>query len=368
MRGCTARLVGVLAFLAGETLAQAGMVFNITNQGGATAQMMTGFNEAAALWSAGFDDPITINIRINASPQPAGVIAHADTFYDPYSYTSVREALVNDRTSPDDFSAASNLQLGPAFSMLINRTANNPAGVVSATPYFDTGLGEPGQAGAENNSTVRIPSANAKALGLYPASSAGLDGIITFSNAVSFDFARGNGINASQIDFVGVAAHEIGHMLGFVSGVDTLASNAGAPGLNDNQLKFVTPLDLFRFSSRSIGSGGGLGVIDWADDDASKYFSINGGATPIAEFSTSATFEASHWRNDAGLGIMDPTAMYGELLAISDNDVRAFDAIGYNVTPTPEPSAGLLFALLASRALKRRTIRAECRRCFAATC
>src|SRR2546421_7392776 len=34
---------------------------------------------------------------------------------------------------------------------------SNPNGVVSLTPYFDTGLGGPGQAGPENNSTVRMP-------------------------------------------------------------------------------------------------------------------------------------------------------------------------------------------------------------------
>src|SRR6185295_7999459 len=219
---------------------------------------------------------------------------------------------------------------GSAFSMLINRTANNPNGVVSATPYFDTGLGGPGQAGPENNSTVRITSANAKALGLYPANSAGLDGTVTFNTAASFDFDRSNGINAAQIDFVGVAAHELGHMLGFVSGVDILAGNGTAPGLNGNQLKFVTPLDLFRFSSRSIGAGGGVGVDDWTDDDTAKYFSVDGGATSLAAFSTGTTFEASHWKDNLGIGIMDPTAGAGELLLITNNDRRAFDVIGYN--------------------------------------
>ena len=38
---------------------------------------------------------------------------------------------------------------------------------------------------------------------------------------------------------------------------------------------------------------------------------------------------------------MDPTAGYGELLNISNNDLRAFDVLGY--TLVPEPGTGLLF-------------------------
>ena len=325
--------------------ASAAVSFNFTNGGTATAQMMAGAAQAGALWSAQFHDPITINITINAASYAGGIVAHTDTYYDPYAYTDVRNALLADRLSADDLSSSSALQSGSAFSMLINRTRNNPAGVVSTTPYFDTGLGGPGQAGAENNSTVRIPSANAKALGLYPGNGAGTDGILTFSTNVSFDYDRSNGINASQADFVGVAAHEIGHMLGFVSGVDVLAGNAAAPGLYDNQLKFVTPLDLYRFSSRSIGTGGGIGVNDWTADSAVKYFSVDGGSAFVAEFSTGATYEESHWKNNIGLGLMDPTVAAGELLTISSNDLRAFDVIGYNLS-VPEPaSATLVLAL-----------------------
>lgn len=292
--------------------------------------MMTGFVQAGALWTAYLKDPTTINIRVGSSALPSGVIGHSDIFYDSYAYTNVRAAMVNDRLSLDDFSSTDALQLAPAFSMLINRTANNPNGAVSLTPYFDTGLGGPGQAGPENNNTVRLPAANAKALGLTSYDPTLLDGIITFTNSAIFDFDRSNGITANKIDFVGVAAHEIGHVLGFTSGVDILIGNGAPPGLNDNQLKFVTPLDLFRFTSRSIGSGGGIGVIDWTGDDTDKYFSVDGGQTPLANFSRGPTYEEGHWQDDAGIGIMDPTAGVGELIKISDRDVRAMDVIGYN--------------------------------------
>src|SRR3954463_3436071 len=316
--------------------ASAQLTFNITNNGTATPQMLVGFAQAGALWSAYLKDPITINLRVGASALPAGVIGHSDIFYDSYAYSNVRAALVNDRQSLADFSSTDALQPAPSFSMLINRTANNPDGVVSLTPYFDTGLGGPGQAGPENNNTVRFPEANAKALGLIPNNPNLLDGIVTFTTSPIFDFDRSNGISSNRIDFVGVAAHEIGHVLGFTTGVDILVGNGVPPGWNDNQLKFVTPLDLFRFTSRSIGPGGGIGVIDWTGDDTDKYFSVDGGQTPLATFSRGINDEEGHWKNDAGIGIMDPSAVAGDLLKISGMDVRAMDVIGYNLVTNLE--------------------------------
>ncbi|MBX7103654.1 MAG: NF038122 family metalloprotease [Gemmataceae bacterium] len=343
-------LAAMLILIAASPAAPAQLIFNISNQGGASPQMMTAFQQAGALWSARISDPITINVRVNAFAQPPGTIATTNSFFDSYSYSSVRSALVARRTSTDDFSSAGFLQSGPTFSMLINRTANNPAGTVSASPYFDTGLGGPGQAGPENNSTVRMTSSNAKALGLTGANDPGLNGTINFSTIQSYDFDRSNGINPGQVDFIGVAAHEIGHLLGFMSGVDPLDGNGASPGLNDNQLPFVTPLDLFRFSNRSIGAGGGVGVPDWTADDTLKYFSVDGGTTPLAPFANGTNFgdgiQASHWKNAMGLGLMDPTASLGELLAFSNMDLRAFDVIGYSVTPVPEPTSAVTLCLV----------------------
>ena len=182
---------------------------------------------------------------------------------------------------------------------------------------------------------MRFPAANAKAFGLLSNNPNLLDGIITFTTSPIFDFDRSNGIAANKIDFVGVAAHEIGHVLGFTTGVDLLVGNSSPPGWNDNELKFVTPLDLFRFTSRSIGPGGGIGVIDWTGDDTDKYFSVDGGQTPLATFSRGTNDEEGHWKNDAGIGIMDPSAVAGDLLKISGMDVRAMDVIGYNLVGTP---------------------------------
>ncbi|HXJ43420.1 MAG TPA: NF038122 family metalloprotease, partial [Bryobacteraceae bacterium] len=113
----------------------------------------------------------------------------------------------------------------------------------------------------------------------------------------------------------------------------------------DDQMDFVSTLDLFRFSTESVQQG--AGVIDFTADTRAKYFSINGGATSIADFATGVTYgdgrQASHWKDNLGLGIMDPTAAPGELLAISATDVQALDVIGYNLA-APEPGTFLLLA------------------------
>jgi hypothetical protein len=55
----------------------------------------------------------------------------------------------------------------------------------------------------------------------------------------------------------------------------------------------------------------------------------------LANFSHGTTYEEGHWPNDVGIGIMDPTAVGGELLKVSQLDVHALDVIGYDLVPNP---------------------------------
>jgi len=192
-----------------------------------------------------------------------------------------------------------------------------------------------------------MSNANAKALGLLAANNAAIDASITFSSNFSFDFDPTNGISAGFYDFVGVATHEIGHALGFISGVDVLDTNSSGPFFNDNQFTFISTLDLFRFSAASIGQG--AGVIDWTANNGNKYFSVNGGVTSIALYSNGTVHgdgrQASHWKDSLGIGIMDPTAATGELMAISGTDIRGFDVIGWDLETVPEPGTIMLMGL-----------------------
>ena len=151
----------------------------------------------------------------------------------------------------------------------------------------------------------------------------------------------------------------------FTSGVDILDGNSPPTRgpFPDSAFTYVNTLDLFRYSADSKNAGG----IDWTADTRDKYFSLDRGATNIALLSTGVTFgdgrQASHWKDNLGLGIMDPTAAPGEKLAISENDLRAFDVIGWNrssinATAVPEPAdfigTFIFAAFTADLVLKRR--------------
>ncbi len=335
----------VLSGLVFASTANAALTFNFSFIAGTSAAVQAGFNTAASRWSSLFSDNITLNMTVGSGALDPGILAQAGSAHALYSYTTVRSALTNDRTSLDDFMAVSNLQTGPNVAMLINKTSDNPNGANSATPYLDT-------TGA-NNSNIFLTTANAKALGLAvnPAAtvtgcSGPCDAFIEFSNSFNFDFDPTNGTTAGAYDFIGIATHELGHALGFESGVDVLDSN---PGFSSNVYRYVSALDLFRYSSDSAAQH----AIDWTADPRSKYFSIDGGASIMAAFSTGTANgdgrQASHWKDSLNLGIMDPTAAPGETLSISARDVRAFDVIGYNLaTPqTPVPEAPTWMMLMA---------------------
>ena len=353
------RVMAGAVLLAISGASSAGLVFNFSFVAGTSAQEQQAFFDAGARWSNVLTDNVTLDMTVGTGSLGAGILASFGSRTTSFTYSSFYSALNADQSSASDAIAAGNLGAGPSFSMLINRTADNPNGAGSATTYVDT-------TGA-NNTTIRLTTANAKALGLAAgtgtvgACAATCDASIVLGNSFAYDFNPMDGISAGQLDFVGIATHQIGRALGFMSGVDILDINS--PPVNGpftaNQFVFVNSLDMFRYSATSAAQG----VIDFSADTRNKYFSIDGGVTNIANFSTGRNFgdgqQAGHWKDNLGLGIMDPTTAFGELLAISANDIQAFDVIGWNVASVsnnaPEPSALALFGLsLAGLAFSRR--------------
>ena len=323
----------------GLSRAKAGLTFVLTDTGGTPigSNARNGFQAAADFWSSKFLDNINANINIGFSALGAGILGSTSLTQANYSYTDYRNAVVADAKSIDDAAFAAGLPAGSSFSVYMNRTTDNPNGADSATPFVDS-------VGA-NVSVVRIANIEAKALGLIAANALATDASITFSSAFTFDFDRSDGIAGGAFDFVGVAIHEIGHALGFISGVDILDINGS--GFSSNQFTFVSPLDFTRFSAASEAAGA---TLDWTADNRPKYFSVDGGTTVAVAnaWSLGRNFgdgqQASHWKDSLGLGVMDPTAAPGELLIPTSLDFRAFDVIGFDLVAVPEPSSLVLLA------------------------
>jgi len=336
--------IGTLTVLAAGPL-RAALTFNLIAEAGTPQYAIDGFNAAANLWSSKLADNITVNIEIGYSSLGANILGETSTLWADASYSLVKLALAADRSSPDDYSSYAALPTGTSYNRLINHTSNDPYGINSATPYVDT------------MNHVGMTTANAKALGLLAPNYNSLDAIIRFSSDFSFDFNH-NHVAPGSFDFVGVAAHEIGHALGFVSGVDDIDSNNGVQTGNTFSSNMI---DLFRFSALSVAQG--AGVTDYTADSRAKYFSVDGGQTSIALFADGVNYgdgrQASHWKDNLGIGILDPTASYGEKLNISATDLRAFDVMGYNLTPVPEPGNVLELCGLVAGAMLLRLRRKE---------
>ncbi|MEM8806319.1 MAG: NF038122 family metalloprotease [Cyanobacteria bacterium P01_G01_bin.38] len=309
-------LIGELAATSHST----GLKFTFNALPGVPQAIIDGFVTAGNLWSAHFTDDVTVNIDI--AFESLGSETLGDSISTQYNvpYRLGREKLIEDSTSFYDLLATNSLPDRDSIPILINYTAENTGQPI---PYLDND-------GSGNNANLRITSANAKAIGLsveetYP------DGLIRFNRDIRWDLNRSNGITPGATDFIGVAIHEIGHILGFDSQVDrldTLAANGYAPVVSEDHHK-PTPFDLFRFSADSFA----IGAIDLTADDRDKYFSFYRGenGTPLSTGKYLGNGDqASHWK-DISIGIMDATLRTGTQSNITIFDRIAFDVIGWDL-------------------------------------
>lgn len=321
------------------------------------------FHTAAHLLGEVLFDPATLNftIDIDDGTLPAGAGAGAIPVFEGFQYAeTLQPALVADGKSPDDATSIAFLPLPSptGIEFMTNDTTQIPS------PRFRD------DDGSLNNTTLAVTRANAKALGLAPRRDLEQDGSILFLQRLpggfQWDFDPSDGIGRRRIDFVGLAVHEIGHLLGFFSGVDIVDVFGGdgmepeGPLVEDmvdlDEGALFMPLDLFRYTDDSLSQPdqphGGLRDLSFGHPSATDitFFSIDGGATKLATHSSGQFngdgFQASHWQHDHDLGVMDPVVGIEEVRMLSAFDVLALDVIGWDAVPVPEPGTFALGVLV----------------------
>jgi hypothetical protein len=333
---------------------------NLNNIGGVTAgsDVYKGFMAAASFWSSVLTNNVTINLDVGYSPLGTGILGQAGSNITTVSAVSAVAALRASATSALDMTAVAHL---PTLSAAGGIKVNAPSAPIwNATTASYTTKKVADNDNSANNTALAITTANAKALGYSGFS--GADASITFSSNFAFDFDPRNGIAANSYDFIGVATHEIGHALGFISGVDSydLYTNKGpyaSQGLNLNNYAIASTLDLFRYNRTNpatpLAATAAKPVLDWSPA-GTAFLSVDGGYTPldtgtgIAKLSTGLyngnKRQASHWFDNtygalklgcqaptATIGILDPTAGKCEQLSVTSLDLAALDLIGWTL-------------------------------------
>ena len=296
---------------------------------------MIGFEMAGRIWGRYLSDDANINIHVSMARSqdlPEGVIGGAlPGFNSNYEIEEVQSALAADRTSSDDIQAVQHLPVNH------HRTSDNDPDIRAFLEQYSW----------NGNDDLAITTANAKALNLSNhQASVDLDGFILMSDLSeygvhwNYDYGRTSAPSTNSLDFLSVAMHEVGHILGFVSGVDSarVADWQADRDTNNDRLNRTTSLDLFRYSDWSSY----YGALDLAAG-VQSYLSLDGTRSSgsfIGDFARgkvdlglgSDGLQTSHWNGQTSSGIMDPLLGLGERSSIKTIDLRALDVVGYNLS------------------------------------
>ncbi|MEM6451826.1 MAG: NF038122 family metalloprotease [Cyanobacteria bacterium P01_D01_bin.105] len=300
--------------------------FNFSYDPSISLEQRVGFELAAMIWSSYLTDDVTVNLHIASSAslgQDGQAVGGAIPIFHEQNYGIYQEYVEADATSDIDADAVAQLQDGNTVDFLSN-----------------------GQV-IDGNTDILLTSAQAKALGMDKAltltdggtwdrdlvNANALDGYVLVSNAFewNYDYTRSGEAPEGTLDFMSMALHEIGHQLGFVSGLDgALEINQLYSG--ETQAEGFTALDLFRYSLESGEILNPDGAVSDLTVGQNSYFSVDGGATNLANFSDGVDYQASHWeRLQVAMGIMDPTLAYQERTSLGLLDLQALDVLGWDI-------------------------------------
>jgi len=290
--------------MTGTTATGSGLVISptfdnsITNNANAAA-IEAMINRAIAIYESLFSDPVTVFILFRYSiTKPNGTAIGSTNqialsnyvVYSP-SWNTYISALQADAKTANDTMANASLPPGPSSTNIIPSSANGRV------------LGGDTPPAMYDDSTV--------------AAGGPYDGIVTLNSGAPYSFVRPP--NSSNYDAQTAVEHEIDEVLGLGSRLNTPSSN-------------VRPQDLFSWSSSGVRNISTTGI---------RYFSIDGGNTPIVNFNQTANFDFGDWQSDpcpqGNPYVQNAFGCRGQAADISKTSPEGInlDVIGYDLVPPP---------------------------------
>jgi hypothetical protein len=282
------------------------------------------FIRAAEIWEGMIGNPVNVNIDVDFGPTRFGT---------PYPSPNILGSTGG---------AAYYVNYGPVRSALVARADNaSEAALYNLLPPTTV----PTDIGVATK--LVGPLIQLRTLGFSiddpPPGDTSLG--VGFNSAFAFDLDPSNGIAVGKFDFEGVAVHEMGHALGFVSSV-------GDKELDASVIVAPTIFDLFRFrpgvtsgtfqaAQRPLSSGGSH--IHFAGAGSLAMSTGRGDGTGGDEQ------QSSHWKDDTNgnplIGLMDPTIRSAFRATLTQADLDAFAIMGYTIggstSPTPAAPSNL---------------------------
>ncbi len=264
------------------------------------AQASDALDRVAAYFHQQFDDDITVTINIEFDGTlPGGVLGATSTSFTSATWNASRNGLQNGMDESDRIQNSL-----PSSSTFPVRYNGNSAFITSETRVFWTV--------ANYKATIGFVGGDA--------------GSMRFNDNISWDYNPDDGV--SGYSFVDVVIHEVGHALGFGSGVD----------FRDHDME---ALDIFRFQRTD-------GAFDYNPDSYAEFKTtprlcdknlpnndvISDIISNEYKMEDGYPYQASHFFDKyPPIGVMDPVLGQGQTFApkfFTPADKRMFDAIGWD--------------------------------------